>query len=357
MGNSRRWVLGATVSRKRLVLFTRQLATLVKAGLPLVRSLEVLGRQERPGRLRDVLEHLSATIRSGGDLSDGLAAQPGVFDRLYVSTVRAGEVGGVLEQVLERLASFMEKSERLKHRVVSALTYPLIVLALALGIVAALMIVVVPKFEQIFAGLLKGQPLPPLTQLVLGISRLVQDHFLVVLGTLLALVIGAAFARRSEAGRRLEDWGKLHAPIVGPLFRKVAIARFARTFGTLLASGVPILHALLITKDTSGNWHVADAIGRVHDRVKAGDNLAGPLAATGVFPGMVTSMIEVGEATGDLPTMLAHIAASYDDEVDTAVASLTSMIEPLMIVLLAGMVGTVVIALFLPIVSIIQYLQ
>jgi type IV pilus assembly protein PilC len=271
--------------------------------------------------------------------------------------VKAGEAGGVLDTVLERLARFMEKTERIKGKVKSAMTYPFIVILLAVGIVSALMIFVVPRFEEIFSGLLKGQPLPALTQAVLGFSYFVKDHVVASLGIAVTVWLGFVVFRRTRPGTRALDRLTIRMPVLGDLFLKASIARFTRTFGTLLASGVPILQALTITRDTSGNVHVADAITVVHDRVKEGDTVAGPLESTGIFPGMVTSMIEVGEETGGLADMLTRIADTYDDEVDNAVAGLTSIIEPLMIVALALLVGTIVIALFLPIVSIIQHLQ
>ena len=352
-----RWQIGRAISLKALTVFTRQLATLIKAGMPLLRCLEVLARQERQPAFRAVLESVAETIRSGGNFSDGLQQHPKIFDRLYVNMVKAGEAGGVLDTVLERIARFMEKAEQIKGKVKSAMTYPLIVITLAVGIVSALMVFVVPKFEQIFAGLLKGQPLPLLTQWVLGLSYFVTNHIAATLGIVIALVVLFQVVRRTKRGARGWDWLLFHAPVTGDLYLKASIARFTRTFGTLLASGVPILQALLITRDTCGNVHLADALDVVHDRVKEGDNVAAPLQATGVFPSMVTSMIEVGEETGALPEMLSRIADSYDEEVDNAVAALTSIIEPLMIVFLALLVGTIVIALFLPIVSIIQYLQ
>lgn len=354
---SRRFARGGRVGKKAVMLFTRQLATLVRAGMPLVRGLQVLAKQERNAELRKILEAVAETIRAGGTLSDGLAQHPKHFDKLHINMVRAGEVGGVLETVLERLAVFMEKSERIKGKIKSAMTYPVIVIVLAVTIVAALMVVVVPKFEQIFSGLLKGQPLPALTRVVLSISSFVQHHFVVAI----ALGVGGYFAavaiKKTRSGARGYDWLMIKAPVLGDLFLKAAIARFTRTFGTLLSSGVPILQALLITRDTSGNLHVAQAIQRVHDRAKAGEGVSRPLAEAGIFPSLVTSMIEVGEETGALPDMLTRIADNYDEEVDNAVSALTSLIEPFMIVFLAFLVGTIVIALFLPIVSIIQHLQ
>jgi type IV pilus assembly protein PilC len=348
---------GRVTNRKLLTLFTRQLATLVKAGMPLLRCLQVLARQEKRAPFRAALERLEETIRSGGTLSDGLMLYPKDFDRLYVNMVKAGEAGGVLDTVLGRLALFLEKAERIKAKIKAAMTYPVIVVLLALGMVAALMVVVVPKFEQIFSGLLKGQPLPTLTRGVLGLSYFVQRHFFATVAIAVATYVILIAIRKTAKGIRVLDWLALKAPVIGDLFAKAAIARFTRTFGTLLASGVPILQALLITRDTSGNVHIAGAIQRVHERVKAGDSVARPLQETAIFPPMVSSMIEVGEETGALSEMLVRIADTYDDEVDEAVNGLTSVIEPIMIVFLALMVGTIVIALFLPIVSIIQHLQ
>jgi type IV pilus assembly protein PilC len=262
----------------------------------------------------------------------------------------------VLDTVLERLAVFMEKAQKIAGKVKSAMIYPIIIVFVATAIVAVLMVFVVPKFEEIFSGLLKGQPLPMLTQGLLTVSNFVKDHYLLAAGGVAVLYVLFRLFGRTRLGRRVFDWGFIHMPLLGDLFLKAAIARFTRTFGTLLASGVPILQALIITRDTSGNVHVANAINVVHDRVKEGDNVARPLESTHIFPGMVTSMIEVGEETGALPEMLARIADTYDEEVDNAVAGLTSIIEPIMIVFMAVVVGTIVIALFLPLVSIIQHL-
>ncbi len=350
-------VLGRVASVKELAVFTRQLATLVGSGMPLLRGLEVLARQERNDAFHAVIEAVAETIRSGGTLSEGLQRYPKIFDKLYVNMVRAGETSGQLETVLDRVSRFMEKAERVKGKVKAAMTYPAIVMALAVAIVAALMVFVVPRFEQIFAGMLNGQPLPALTRGVLAVSNAVQQHAgLSALVVAVAVVACVAF-RRSARGERTMDRLALALPVFGDLVLKGAVARFTRTFGTLLSSGVPMLQALEITRETSGNVHVAAAIDVVRERVKAGESVARPLAATGIFPGMVASMVEVGEETGALPAMLGRIADAYDEEVDNAVAALTSLVEPLMIVFLAGVVGTIVIALFLPIVSIIQHLQ
>ncbi len=353
----RRRVFGTVLNSKGLTVFTRQLATLVKAGMPILRSLEVLSRQEKRAGFKIVLEEIADTIRSGGNFSEGLAAHPKIFDRLYVNMVRAGEAGGVLSTVLERLSVFNEKSERIKGKVKSAMIYPVIISSVAVTIVSVLMVFVVPKFQEIFTGMLKGQPLPLLTQILLSVSYFMRDHFLLTGGVLIGLYFGFRLFKRTRLGARTIDWLLIHLPVFGDLVLKATIARFTRTFGTLLASGVPMLQAIVITRDTSGNVHVADALNSVHDRVKEGENVAKPLEGTAIFPGMVTSMIEVGEETGALPEMLTRIADSYDEEVDNAVAGITSVIEPIMIVFMAVMVGTIVIALFLPLVSIIQNLQ
>lgn len=353
----RRRLFAPSINSKALSVFTRQVAILLKAGMPILRTLEVLIRQEKNAGFRSVLEEIADVIRGGGNVSEGLAANPKIFDRLYVNMVKAGEAGGVMGTVFERLAVFIEKAEKIKGRVKSAMIYPIIIVCVAVAIVAVLMVVVVPKFEDIFSGLLKGQPLPALTQGLLTVSNLMKNHYLIAIGVAVGAWVAFKMFSRTGIGRKIIDWLLIHMPVFGDLFLKAAIARFTRTFGTLLASGVPILQALIITRDTSGNVHVANAINVVHDRVKEGDNVAKPLESTHIFPGMVTSMIEVGEETGALPDMLTRIADTYDEEVDTAVEGLTSVIEPIMIVFMAVMVGTIVIALFLPMVSIIENLK
>ena len=353
----RRRTFGRPINNKGLAVFTRQVATLVKAGMPILRCLEVLARQEKRAPFKAVIEEIAETIRSGGNFSDGLAANEKVFDRLYVNMVKAGEAGGVLDTVLERLAVFMEKAQRISGKVKSAMVYPIIIVCVATAIVSVLMVFVIPKFQDIFSGLLKGKPMPALTESLMAFSGFVKNHFLLAAGVIAGLVIALRFFKRTKFGSRVLDWLLIHMPVFGELFLKAAFARFTRTFGTLLASGVPILQALIITRDTSGNVHVANAINVVHDRVKEGDNVAKPLESTHIFPGMVTSMIEVGEETGALPDMLIRIADTYDEDVDNAVAGLTSIIEPIMIVFMAVIVGTIVVALFLPMVSIIQNLS
>ncbi|WP_438483159.1 type II secretion system F family protein [Oleiharenicola lentus] len=347
---------GRGVSAKELAGFTRQLATLLKAGMPLLRGLEVLARQERNQAFRRITEALGETIKSGGTLSEAMAQHPKIFDRLYINMVKAGEASGVLDVVLDRLARFQEKSLQLRGKIKAAMMYPIIVMSVAVIILVGLLVFVVPKFKQIFADLLKGAPLPTLTQAVLTISDFVQKHYLISIGVAVAAWIGFNVFSKSPRGARMIDTWMIKAPLFGTLFLKGIVARFGRTLGTLLASGVPILQALLITRDTCGNTCVADAITEVHDCVKEGSSVARPLEATGVFPPMVTSMIDVGEHTGQLPEMLNKVADIYEDEVDTAVAGLSSMIEPILILFLAVVVGTIVIALFLPIIRIVQLL-
>ena len=348
---------GRPVNEKGLTVFTRQLATLVKAGMPMMRGLEVLARQEKRPAFRQVIEDLADTIRSGGNFSDGLSAHPKTFDRLYVNMVRAGEAGGVMDTVLDRLSVFMEKAVKIRSKVTAAMVYPSIISVVAGGIMTVLMVFVVPKFQEVFFTMLKGKPLPWLTSVVVAVANVMREN---LLGVILTLSVGGTafwLFKRSRFGTRVLHWIVLRVPVLGDLLLKAAIARFTRTFGTLLASGVPILQALTITRETSGNVHIADAINVVHDRVKEGDNVAKPLEATKIFPGMVTSMIEVGEETGALPDMLTRIADNYDEEVDNAVAALTSIIEPVMIVFMAVGVGIIVIAMFLPMIELIKTLS
>lgn len=347
---------GSGISRAELAVFTRQLATLLRAGMPLVRGLEVLARQERNPATRVVIQKLAERLRAGGTLSAAMAENPRIFDRLYVNMVRAGEAGGALEPVLERLARFAEKSLRLRGKIRAAMIYPAVVLAVATGVLAGLVVFVVPRFQQIFADLLKGAPLPPLTQAVLAFSDWVRGHWGLALAVTVLPWVATSLARRTPPGRQLADAALLRAPLFGGMVVKAVVARLARTLGTLLASGVPILPALLITRETCGNARIAAALDEVHDRVKAGESVARPLEATGVIPPLVTSLIDVGEQTGQLPGMLGRIADIYEEEVDNAAAGLGSALEPLLILFLAVVVGVVVIALFLPIVRIVQLL-
>ena len=346
-----------TIKPKTLMIFTRQLATLIDAGLPLMRGLTVLSKQEPDPVLKKVITNIAEAVQSGGTFSESLSSHPRIFNKLYVNMVKAGELGGVLEAVLLRLAEFQEKAQKIKNKVVSAMFYPVIVLVIAIVIMGFLLVFIVPRFEAIFADMLGGKPLPALTQFVIGTSNLVKNNLIVILGSIAALVFGFKFLAKTAKGGVLIDNFLLRAPVFGDLTRKSGISRFSRTLGTLVTSGVPILQALNITRDTAGNAVVGEAIAKVHDAVREGESIVQPLEASGVFPPMVISMIDVGEETGQLPDMLLKVAEVYDDEVDNAVSGLTSLLEPIMIVFLAVIVGTIVIALFLPLISIITGMQ
>jgi type IV pilus assembly protein PilC len=346
-----------TVKAKTLMIFTRQLATLIDSGLPLLRSLNVLEKQERDKVLKKTINKLADSVQSGSTFSDALALHPRIFSNLYVNMVKAGEVGGVLELVLTRLSEFQEKAAKIRNKIISAMVYPIIVMTMAIGILCFLLVFIVPRFELIFHELLGDKPLPPVTRFVIGASSLVKDHGLAVLAFIAAVVTSYKFIGRTTRGRLAIDDFKLRMPLFGNLIRKTAISRFARTLGTLVTSGVPILQALNITRETAGNAAIAKALSQVHDSVKEGESIVQPMEASRVFPPMVVSMIDVGEETGKLPEMLLKVADVYDDEVDNAVAALTSALEPMMIVFLAVIVGTIVLALFTPLISIITTLQ
>lgn len=347
----------STIKPKVLMIFTRQLATLIDAGLPLLRSLTVLAKQERDLVLKSTITQLADTVQGGSTFSESLAGHPKIFNKLYVNMVKAGELGGVLELVLIRLAEFQEKAQKIKNKVVAAMFYPLIVLVIAVVIMGFLLVFIVPKFEQIFKDMLNGKPLPGLTVFVITVSNLLKNNILIIIPCVVAIVFGYRIFAATPAGKVILDRIKLKMPLFGDLIRKTAISRFTRTLGTLVTSGVPILQALNITRETAGNQVIADAITKVHDSVKEGESIVQPLEASGVFPPMVISMIDVGEETGQLPEMLLKIAEVFDDEVDNAVSGLTSLLEPIMIVFLAVVVGTIVIALFLPLISIISTMQ
>ena len=360
--------LGGKVKPKVMTAFTRQLATLVDAGLPLLRGMRVLEKQERNPVLKSVLGEIGAAIEGGSTFSEGLAQHPKVFNRLYINMVKAGELGGVLEVVLNRLAEFMEKAQKIKGKVVAAMFYPVAVMTVATVILGVLMVFVVPRFEQIFKDMLEGRPLPGFTRFVLDMANTIKDRSIIlvdgfpyaypgpVIWVVVALVIALKFALKTKKGRWLWDKFKLNMPVLGPVISKVAIARFTRTLGTLVSSGVPILQALTIVKETSGNVIVGDAVAKIHESVKEGETITAPLDAANVFPPMVISMVDVGEQTGALPEMLMKIADTYEDEVDNAVSAMTSLLEPIMIVFLAVIVGSIVIALFLPLIDLINQL-
>ncbi len=345
---------GNTVKSKVLAAFTRQLATLIDAGLPLLRGLNVLQRQEKNVVLKRVLRQLGESVEGGSTFSEAMAQHPKVFTRLYVNMVRAGEAAGALDVTLNRLADFSEKAQKIKNKVISAMVYPVVVICAAMGILTFLMVSVVPKFAEVFKELLEGAELPALTRGVMGFSKLLRERSIYVIAAIALLVTLIKLLGKTEKGKYIMDNIKLHAPVFGPLVRKVGIARFSRTLGTLIASGVPILQALNIVRDTAGNAIIAKAVHQIHDSVKEGERIVTPLEASGVFPPMVVSMIDVGEETGALPDMLMKVGDIYDDEVDNAVAAMTSLLEPIMIIFLAVIVGTIVIALFLPLVTLIS---
>lgn len=342
------------VSVKIITTFTRQLSTLQDAGLPILRSLKILEQQQKPGILKNTLEAVSGDVEGGSTLSEAMSKHPKAFDRLYVNMVQAGETGGVLDVILQRLAEFMEKAQRLKRRVVGAMIYPSVVICFSGLIVTGIMIFVVPKFKEIFKDFKTSLPLP--TEILMGISSWIAEDYgwAVMLGSPFAIFIFFKLLGKSKGGKSLIDTVKLHLPVMGQIIRKTSIARFTRTLGTLLSAGVPILDALNITRDTVGNVVFERAIQNVHDAIREGESFSGPLRAAKVCDSIVTNMIDVGEETGDLDKMLMKIADNYDEEVDVLIGSLVSLLEPIMVVTLGGIVGGIVVALFLPLVKLIQ---
>lgn len=345
----------AKVASKTLMIFTRQLATLIDSGLPLLRGLTVLGRQESNPVMKRTITTLADSVQTGSTFSESLQQFPRIFNKLYINMVKAGELGGVLEIVLNRLAEYQEKAQKLKNKIVAAMVYPIIVMTIAVGIMIFLMTVIVPKFEKIFEEMLGDRnKLPELTKWVIGFSRWIQGNILIILASVIGVFVLWQIIKATKGGRSMIDAVKLKLPLFGDVQRKSAIARFTRTLGTLVTSGVPILQALNITRETAGNVVVSDAINKVHDAVKEGESMVAPLEGSKVFPPMVISMVDVGEETGQLPEMLLKVADVYEDEVDNSVSALTSMLEPLMIVVLAVVVGVIVLALFMPLIQIIQ---
>ena len=346
--------LRGRVKTKDLTTFTRQLATLVNAGLPLMRCIEVMKKQKMAPAMMECLNGISEGIAGGATFSESLTAFPKVFDNLYINMVKAGEAGGVLEVVLSRLAEFAEKAEKIKNKVKGAMIYPIVVLTAAIGITAFLLLTVIPKFKQVFDDILGGQELPGVTQFVMNLADFVKNNGLVVVAGVAGIVIAKKLVNKTAKGAYFFDKIRLKMPVIGTLVGRTAIAQFTRTLGTLLSSGVPILQALVIVRDTTANRVVRRAVQTVHDAVKEGESMTDPLASSGVFPPMVVSMVQVGEETGALPDMLTRIANTYDDEVDNAVAGLTAAIEPALIIFLAVVVGTIVVAMFLPMIKIIS---
>ena len=351
---------GGSVKQKEMMVFSRQLATLISAGLPLLQSLNVLGKQEPNANLRATITALSDAVQGGSTFSEALSTYPKMFNKLFVNMVKAGEVGGVLEVVLNRLAEYQEKANRLRGKLVSAMVYPTIIMVIAVGILVFLMLVIVPKFKEMFEG--QNMELPALSQFVFNFSDncmadslvpLVPNAVLFLILVMIAIV-GIHFWKKTPKGGRIVDNAMLKLPKIGHLNKVSAVARFSRTFGTLVSSGVPILQALLITRDTAGNVIVADAITKIHDSVREGESIVTPMSTSPVFPPMMISMVDVGEETGQLPDMLMKVAEVYDEEVDNSVTALTAMLEPLMIVFLAVVVGSIVLAMFMPMMEIIK---
>ncbi len=335
------------VKTKQLVVMTRQLSTLIDAGLPLLRSLNVLIAQMKPCKLKDILREVSTDIQSGSTFSEALAKHPKQFDRLFVNMVKAGEVGGMLEIVLQRIAQFMERREALKRRVKSAMIYPIAVLIIASAIVMFLLIKVVPVFADIFKEF--GGDLPWPTKFLMKAGDFMIYNWWMLISIVAWTIIFIKILFKFHAVRRFRDRVVLKIPLIGDLVTKVSVARFARTLGTLITSGVPILQALKITKETIGNEIIQDAVDKVHDSVKEGDTIAAPLDQTKVFPAMVVNMIDVGEETGSLDAMLNKVADIYDAEVEAAVEAMLSLMEPAIIIVLGGIIGFIVVSLYLPI--------
>ncbi len=349
------------VNMKILTNFTRQLSTLQDAGLPLLRSMQILEQQQKPGKMKKILGAVCEDVEGGSTLSESFAKHPKAFDRLYCKMVAAGEIGGVLDVILQRLADFMEKGQRLKRRIKGAMIYPTCVISIAVAIVTGIMYFVIPKFVSIFADF--DVKLPALTLFLIATSNWIagtSSKDQAVPGVVWVMVSPFLFiivyklVRKTEFGRAFFDVVFVKMPGVGNLVRKTTIARFTRTLGTLISAGVPILEAVLITRDTCGNWLYERALNSVHDSIRDGESFAVPLRASKVVDSLVVNMIDVGEETGDMDVMLTKIADNYDEEVDVAVGSLLSLLEPFMVIVLGGIIGTIVLALFLPLVEMIE---
>lgn len=346
----------ARIKDKDIVVFTRQFATMINAGLPLVQALEILSIQVENKNFGKIIAQVKTDVESGLTYADALKKHPRVFSELYVNMVAAGEAGGVLDTILNRLAAYIEKSMKLKRQVKGALVYPVVVSTIAVLVIAIIMVFVVPTFAKMFTQLGGILPLP--TRIIIGISNFLAGiGGLMVLGFIVAIIVAIIQFRRTEKGKKITDTIVLKLPIFGVLINKVAVAKFTRTLGTLVSSGVPILDGLEITAKTSGNKVIEYAVMDVRKAVVAGKTLAEPIAKAGIFPPMVTHMIAVGESTGALDSMLGKIADFYDDEVDAAVANLTAMMEPLLMVFLGGAVGFIVVAMYLPIFKLITLIK
>ena len=335
------------VTNKDLVIFTRQFSTMIDAGLPLVQGLNILGEQTENKTFRNMLKRITKDVEGGSTLADALGKHPKVFDSLFVNLVAAGEVGGILDTILQRLATYIEKAEKLKTQIKGAMTYPIVVVSIAVIVIAIIMIFVIPVFQDMFASF--GKALPAPTQIVITMSDFTKKNIHFMIAGLIVFVWIFRRYRKTTSGRRHIDSILLRLPIFGDLIKKVAVARFTRTLGTMVSSGVPILDALEITAKTAGNVIVEEVINDSRSSIAEGQTIAEPLAETDIFPGMVTQMISVGESTGALDAMLEKIADFYDDEVDATVSAMTAMLEPLLMLFLGGSIGGLVIAMYLPI--------
>lgn len=343
------------VSTKSLVLFTRQLATLIAAGLPLVKSLRTLQDQLESGTFKGVIKSIADEVESGANFSEALAHFPKVFPDFYINMIKAGELGGMLEDILKRLSEFLDKTQKLKDRVKSALMYPMFVMIVAVLILIMLMVFVIPTFTSMFSEV--GGSLPVPTRILIVISEITRRiWFLIPLLPVALIAIYKAIIKNPNR-RFIIDKMKLRIPIVGNLIQQIAVARFSRTLGTLLSSGVPILAALQTVRDTIGNEFIARAVIQVRDSIKEGESVSGPMEASKAFPPLVTKMVSIGEETGDLAKMLIQIADNYEDEVDVAVSGLTSLLEPLLIVFMGLIVGFIVVSMFMPLFSLAKLIE
>jgi type IV pilus assembly protein PilC len=338
---------GGKVDTKDLVVFTRQFATMIDSGLPLVQCLDILASQQLNKSFKSALQNIKESVESGSTFADALAKHPKIFDQLYVNLIAAGEVGGILDTILSRLAAYIEKALKLKKQVKGAMVYPATIISIAVVVIGVILVFVIPTFAKMFADF--GGTLPMPTIIVITMSNFLQKYILVIIGVFYGIKVAIGKYYATPAGRKLMDRFFLQLPVVGVLIRKVAVAKFTRTLGTMISSGVPIMDGLEIVAKTAGNKIVEDAIYKVRQAISEGKTMAEPLGESGVFPPMVTQMIAVGEATGAMDTMLNKIADFYDDEVDDAVGNLTSMMEPLLMLFLGVTVGGLVVAMYLPI--------
>jgi type IV pilus assembly protein PilC len=341
------------VKSSEISIFARQFATMIGAGVPLVRCLSILSQQCENPRFKDIINKVRTDVEAGANLSRALQNHPKVFSNLFINLVKAGEAGGILDEILDRLANYLESSEQLKQKVKGALTYPVVVMCIAVGVVVFLITFVLPSFEAIFKDMGEAK-LPAPTRILLGLSAFMNQYFIFLVIAFVAAVFTGKKFFETEKGIRFMDTNLLKMPALGPMLRKVAVAKFTRTLGTLIASGVPILQALEVTADTAGNVVISDAINKTRVSIREGESIAEPLRQSKVFPPMVVQMIAVGEETGELDGMLSKIADFYDSEVDTAVKGLTSIIEPLVIVFMGVVIGGIVMAIFMPMLELVN---